>query len=238
MDHFDENVTHPLLDEDESDSENMKSNVTVANNCKEGHKSIGVTMKKHTTTSLSQKIDDQLGYLSTYILELKDSNLQVDLESLEPEEIDGELFFKACAAQSSTEGSYDDLDLLKGYEKGTATWRKSSRSRKSSHKRKNHKNKSRPKGSRGQVRFLTVPTEDNVDGAEVSVDDEESQDTSEVGHHQNFVDDEGQSTGADEAMAEDVSTRGKPVEQFLEDDCHRLRGRQHLDYRGILCIRK
>ena len=29
MDYFDEDVRHPLLDEDESDSENMTSNVTV-----------------------------------------------------------------------------------------------------------------------------------------------------------------------------------------------------------------
>ena len=93
MDYFDENVTHPLLDEDESDSENMTSNVTVVNNCKKGHKAIDVTLKKHTPqTSLRQRIDDQLGYLSNYIFELEDSTLQVDLESLEPEEIDGELF--------------------------------------------------------------------------------------------------------------------------------------------------
>ena len=46
MDDFDEDVTRPLLDEDESYSEDMTSNVTVVNNCKEGHKSIGVTMKK------------------------------------------------------------------------------------------------------------------------------------------------------------------------------------------------
>ena len=69
-----------------------------------------------------------------------------------------------------------------------------------------------------------------MDGAEEGVADEGSEDMSEVGHHQNFVDDEGQSTCADEAMAEGASTRGKPVEQFLEDDFHRLRGRQHLDY--------
>ena len=49
-------------------------------------------------------------------------------------------------------------------------------------------------------------------------------------HHQDFVDAEGESADADEAIAEDASTRGIPVEQFLEDDFHRLRGRQHLDY--------
>ena len=70
------------------------------------------------STSLSQKIDNQLGYLSNYILELEDSTLQVDLESLEPEEVDGELFFKACAVQSSTEESIDDLDKLEGTKMG------------------------------------------------------------------------------------------------------------------------
>ena len=70
---------------------------------------------------MRQRIDDQLGYLSNYIFELEDSTLQVDLESLEPEEIDGELFFKACAVQSRTEKSIDDLDILEGYENGTAT---------------------------------------------------------------------------------------------------------------------
>ena len=49
-------------------------------------------------------------------------------------------------------------------------------------------------------------------------------------HQQDFVDAEGESADADEAIAEDASTRGKPVEQFLEDDFNRLRGRQHLDY--------
>ena len=45
----------------------------------------------------------------------------VDLESFEPEEINGELFFKVCAVQSRTEKSIDDLDKLEGYENGTAT---------------------------------------------------------------------------------------------------------------------
>ena len=49
-------------------------------------------------------------------------------------------------------------------------------------------------------------------------------------HPQEFVDAEGESVDADEAIAEDASTRGMPVEQFLEDDFNRLRGRQHLDY--------
>ena len=49
-------------------------------------------------------------------------------------------------------------------------------------------------------------------------------------HPQDFVDAEGESVDADEAIAEDASTRGMPVEQFLEDDFNRLRGRQHLDY--------
>ena len=47
--------------------------------------------------------------------------MHVDLESFEPEEINGELFFKACAVQSRTEKSIDDLDILEGYENGTAT---------------------------------------------------------------------------------------------------------------------
>ena len=70
---------------------------------------------------MSQKLDEQLGYLSNYILELEASVLHVDLESFEPEEINGELFFKACAVQSRTEKSIDDLDILAGYENGTAT---------------------------------------------------------------------------------------------------------------------
>ena len=62
MDYFDGDVTHSLLDDDESDSENMTSNVTVVNNCKKGHDAIDVTLKKHTSqTSLRQRIDDQLG---------------------------------------------------------------------------------------------------------------------------------------------------------------------------------
>ena len=135
MDYFDDDDTRPLLDDDES--EDMTSYVTVVNNCKKGHKAIDVTLKKHTPqTSLRQRIDDQLGYLSNYILELEDSTLQVDLEeSLEPEEIDGELFFKACAVQSRTEKSIDDIDILEGYENGTATLRRSSHSRISSHKK-------------------------------------------------------------------------------------------------------
>ena len=104
MDYFDDDDTRPLLDDDESESEDMTSYVTVVNNFKKGHKAIDVTLKKHAPqTSLRQRIDDQLGYLSNYILELEDSTLQVDLESLEPEEIDGELFFKACAVQGRTE---------------------------------------------------------------------------------------------------------------------------------------
>ena len=122
MHYFDDDDTRPLLDDDESESEDMTSYVTVVNNCKKGHKAIDVTLKKHTPqTSLRQRIDDQLGYLSNYIFELEDSTLQVDLESLEPEEMDGELFFKACAVQSRTEKSIDDLDIFAGYEKGTAT---------------------------------------------------------------------------------------------------------------------
>ena len=70
---------------------------------------------------MSQKLDEQLGYLSNYILELEASVLHVDLESFEPEEINGELFFKACAVQSRTKKSIDDLDILEGYENGTAT---------------------------------------------------------------------------------------------------------------------
>ena len=62
-----------------------------------------------------------MGYLSNYTLDLVASTLQVDLESLKPEEINGELFFKACAVQSRTEKSIDDLDILAGYENGTAT---------------------------------------------------------------------------------------------------------------------
>ena len=69
-----------------------------------------------------------------------------------------------------------------------------------------------------------------MDGTEVGVADEGSEDTTEVDHHRDFVDAEGESADADEAIAEDASTRGMPVEQFLEDDFNRLRGRQHLDY--------
>ena len=116
MNYFeDEDLGSPL--------EEMTSNVTVVNDCKKGHNAIGVTLKKcKTRTSLSEKIDDQLGYLSNFILELEDSDSQADLkESLEPEEFEGELFFKACAVQSRTEKSIDDLDILEGYENGTAT---------------------------------------------------------------------------------------------------------------------
>ena len=122
MHYFDDDDTRPLLVDDESESENMTSYVIVVNNCKRGHDAIDITLKKHTTqTSLSQKLDEQLGYLSNYILELEASVLHVDLESFEPEEINGELFFKACAVQSRTEKSIDDLDILAGYENGTAT---------------------------------------------------------------------------------------------------------------------
>ena len=121
MHYFDDDDTCPLLVDDESESENMMSYVIVVNNCKKGHDTIDVTLKKHTQTSLSQKLDDQLGHLSNYILELEVSTLQIDLESFEPEEIDGELFFKACEVQSRTEKSIDDLDILEGYENGTAT---------------------------------------------------------------------------------------------------------------------
>ena len=122
MHYFDDDDTRPLLADVESESENMTSYVIVVNNCKRGHDAIDITLKKHTTqTSLSQKLDYQLGYLSNYILELEASVLHVDLESFEPEEINGELFFKVCAVQSRTEKSIDDLDILEGYENGTAT---------------------------------------------------------------------------------------------------------------------
>ena len=49
-------------------------------------------------------------------------------------------------------------------------------------------------------------------------------------HRQENVDTKGESAVADEAEAENASTRGTPVKKFLEDDVHRLRGRQHLDY--------
>ena len=98
MHYFDDDDTRPLLVDDESESENMTSYVIVVNNCTRGHDAIDVTLKKHTPqTSLSQKLDEQLGYLSNYILELEASVLHVDLESFEPEEINGELFFKVCA---------------------------------------------------------------------------------------------------------------------------------------------
>ena len=149
-----------------SPSEEMTSNVTVVNDCKQGHNAIGVTMKKcNPRTSLRQKIDDQLGYLSTFILELEDSTSQADFtESLEPEEFEGELFFKACAVQSRVEESEDDTDILKGHVDGAATLRKSSQPTTSSHKSKKYKN---TRKKRGQVRFLTVPNDDNVDGTEV-----------------------------------------------------------------------
>ena len=130
MHYFDDDDTRPLLVDDESESENMTSYVIVVNNCKRGHDAIDITLKKQKpmvcptrspSTSLSQKLDYQLGYLSNYILELEASVLHVDLESFEPEEINGELFFKVCAVQSRTEKSIDDLDKLEGYENGTAT---------------------------------------------------------------------------------------------------------------------
>ena len=72
MHYFDDDDTRPLLDDDESESENMTSYVIVVNNCKRGHDAIDITLKKHTTqTSLSQKLDEQLGYLSNYILNWK-----------------------------------------------------------------------------------------------------------------------------------------------------------------------
>ena len=72
MHYFDDDDTRPLLVDDESESENMTSYVIVVNNCKRGHDAIDITLKKHTTqTSLSQKLDEQLGYLSNYILNWK-----------------------------------------------------------------------------------------------------------------------------------------------------------------------
>ena len=122
MHYFDDDDTRPLLADVESESEYMTSYVIVVNNCKRGHDAIDITLKKHTIqTSLSQKLDEQLGYLSNYIHELEASVLHVDLESFEPGEINGELFFKAFAVQSRTEKSIDDLDILEGYENGTAT---------------------------------------------------------------------------------------------------------------------
>ena len=60
-------------DEDlESPSKDMTSHVTVVNNCKPGHDAIDVTtMKRKPCTSLRQRIDDQLGDLSNYILSWK-----------------------------------------------------------------------------------------------------------------------------------------------------------------------
>ena len=46
MNYFDDDDTRPLLDDDESESENTTSYVTVVNDCKQGHNAIGVTMKK------------------------------------------------------------------------------------------------------------------------------------------------------------------------------------------------
>ena len=105
MHYFDDDDTRPLLVDDESESENMTSYVIVVNNCKRGHDAIDITLKKHTTqTSLSQELDEQLGYLSNYILELEASVLNVDLESFEPEEIDGELFFQSlCSSEPHRE---------------------------------------------------------------------------------------------------------------------------------------
>ena len=96
MHYFDDDDTRPLLDDDESESKDMTSYVTVVNNCKKGHDAIDVTLKKHAPqTSLRQRIDDQLGYLSNYILELEDSTLQVDLEELlEPERLTANDFSK------------------------------------------------------------------------------------------------------------------------------------------------
>ena len=61
-----------MMMNDESKSEDMTSYVTVVNNCEKGHDTIDVTLKKHTPqTSLRQRIDDQLGDLSNYILSWK-----------------------------------------------------------------------------------------------------------------------------------------------------------------------
>ena len=224
MNYFeDEDLGSPL--------EEMTSNVTVVNDCKKGHNAIGVTLKKcKPRTSLSEKIDDQLGYLSNFILELEDSDSQADLkESLEPEEFEGELFFKACAVQSRVEESDDDTDVLKGHVDGAATLRKSSQPTISSHKKKNKNRK-----KRGQVRFLTVPNGDNVNGTEDGDEVDEVgkllEHTTSEEHRQGNIDTKGESAVADEAEAENASTRGTPVKKFLEDDVHRLRGRQHLDY--------
>lgn len=55
--------------------------------------------------------------------------MQVDLEeSLEPEEVKSELFFKTCAVQSRVEESNNDEDILEGHDNGTATSRKGSQS--------------------------------------------------------------------------------------------------------------
>ena len=64
---------HYFEDENlESTSEDMTSYVTVVNNCKPGHDAIDVTMmKRKPCTSLRQRIDDQLGDLSNYILSWK-----------------------------------------------------------------------------------------------------------------------------------------------------------------------
>ena len=108
---FDKLINYFEVEDLGSPLEEMTSNVTVVNDCKKGHNAIGVTLKKcKPRTSLSKKIDDQLGYLSNFILELEDSDSQADLkESLEPEEFEGELFFKACAVQSRVEESEDCL---------------------------------------------------------------------------------------------------------------------------------
>ena len=112
-------------------------------------------------------MDDQLGYLSNYIFELEDSTSQVDMEeSLEPEEVDGELFYKACAVQSRAEESTDNIDILEGHENRAATLRKSSQPMISSNDKK-YKKYTFLEKRRGQVRFLTFPHGDKVDGTEV-----------------------------------------------------------------------
>ena len=55
--------------------------------------------------------------------------MQVDLEeSLESEEVESELYFKACAVQRRVEESNNDEDILEGHDNGTATSRKGSQS--------------------------------------------------------------------------------------------------------------
>ena len=210
MHYFDDDDTRPLLVDDESESENMTSYVIVVNNCKRGHDAIDITLKKHTTqTSLSQELDEQLGYLSNYILELEVSTLQVDLESFEPEEINGELFFKACAVQSRTKKSIDDLDILEGYENRTATDGRV-RGPEYRHIKKNIYIKIMERVRSGSIPDCSKWRHRWRSWSKCSWWG--VKDTSEVEHHQENVDTEGKSAVADEAVAEDASTRGIPVE--------------------------